>query len=164
MTLYYVSFFLKNIPVSFLQEILRKKTHKEWWIFLGRFFFLSSEFWQTKTKDPDTMGWYACMLSCFSCVWLFFTPWTVAPQAPPSMGFSRQECWSGLPCPPPGDLPDPGNEPVSLRSPALAGGFFTTSVGTKHFWIDKQWNYSLNTIFVAKTSVTWIRTLSGFTV
>ena len=43
------------------------------------------------------------------------------------MGFSRQECWSGLPCPPPGDLPDPGIEPTSLMSPALAGGFLTTT-------------------------------------
>ena len=55
------------------------------------------------------------------------TQWTVAPQAPLSMGFSRQEYWSGLPCPPPGDLPDPGIKPVTLESPALAGGFFTTS-------------------------------------
>ena len=46
---------------------------------------------------------------------------------PLSMGFSRQEYWSGLPCPPPEDLPGPGIEPVSLMSPALAGGFFTTS-------------------------------------
>ena len=43
------------------------------------------------------------------------------------MGFSKQEYWSGLPCPPPGDLPDPGIEPTSPLSPALAGGFFTTS-------------------------------------
>ena len=43
------------------------------------------------------------------------------------MGFSRREYWSGLSWPPPGDLPDPGTEPVSLTSPALAGGFFTTS-------------------------------------
>ena len=47
---------------------------------------------------------------------LFATPWTIAYQAPPSMGFSRQEYWSGLPFPSPGDLPDPGIEP---RSPAL---------------------------------------------
>ena len=53
--------------------------------------------------------------------------WTVALQAPLSMGFSRQEYWSGLPCPPPGDLPDPGMEPVSLMSPALTGRFFTPS-------------------------------------
>ena len=48
-------------------------------------------------------------------------------QAPLSMGFSRQEYWSGLPCPPPGDLGNPGIEPTSLLFPALAGGFFTTS-------------------------------------
>ena len=65
-----------------------------------------------------------CMLSR---VWLFVTPWTVAHQAPPSMGFSRQEYWSGLPLPPPGDLPIPGVEPKSLTSPALAGSFFITS-------------------------------------
>ena len=52
------------------------------------------------------------------------TPWTVAHQAPLSMGFSRQEYWRGLPFPSPGDLPDPGTEPTS---PALAGGVFTTS-------------------------------------
>ena len=68
-----------------------------------------------------------CVLSCFSHVQLYATPWTVAGQAPLSMGFSRQECWSGLPCTPPGDLPDPGIEPMSLRAPALAGRFFTTS-------------------------------------
>ena len=53
------------------------------------------------------------------------TPWTVARQAPLSMGFSRQEYWSGLPCPPPGDLLNPGIEPVSSIYPALAGEFFT---------------------------------------
>ena len=52
----------------------------------------------------------------WSRVWLFVTPWTVAYQASPSMGFSRQEYWSGLPFPSPGDLPNPGIEP---RSPAL---------------------------------------------
>ena len=56
------------------------------------------------------------------------TLWTVARQAPLSMEFSRQECWSGLPCPPLGDLPNPGIEPASIRSPALARGFFTASV------------------------------------
>ena len=53
------------------------------------------------------------------------TTWTVARQALLSMGFSRQEYWSGLPCPSPGEDPDPGIEPVSLLSPALASGFFT---------------------------------------
>ena len=55
------------------------------------------------------------------------TPWTVARQAPLSMGFSKQEHWSGLPCPPLGDLSDPEIEHTSLKSPALAGRFFTIS-------------------------------------
>ena len=55
----------------------------------------------------------------------FVTPWTVARQASLFMGFSRQEQWSGLPCPPPGDLPYPGIKPASLTSLALAGMFFT---------------------------------------
>ena len=63
---------------------------------------------------------YVCVLSCFSYVRLCATPWTVARQAPLYMEFSRQEYWSGLPFPPPGDLPNPGTEPVSLLSPALA--------------------------------------------
>ena len=61
-----------------------------------------------------------------SHVWLFATPWIVAFQAPLSMKFSRQKYWSGLPFSPPEDLPDPGIEPTSLASPALAGRFFTT--------------------------------------
>ena len=61
-----------------------------------------------------------------SRVQLFATPWSVGHQAPLSMGFSRQEYWSGLPFPPPGYLPKPGSKPTSLASPALAGGFFTT--------------------------------------
>ena len=60
-----------------------------------------------------------CVLSHFSHV--FATLWTVAHQAPLSMRFSRQGYWSGLPCPPPGDLPDPGIKPVSLMSLALTG-------------------------------------------
>ena len=52
-------------------------------------------------------------MKLLSRVWLFVTPWTVAYQAPPSMGFSRQEYWSGLPFPSPGDLPNPGTEPGS---------------------------------------------------
>ena len=87
-----------------------------------------------------------CMLSRFSRVQLFATLWTVAHQAPLSVGFSRQDCWSGLPWPAPGDLPNPGIELTSLKSPALAGGFFTTSFTWKAHdgkcwagWITK-WN------------------------
>jgi len=75
-----------------------------------------------------------CVLSWFSHVrlmdWLLsesYDLWTVARQAPLSMGFPRQKYWSGLPCPPPGDLPDPGIELTSLMFPVLTGVFFTTS-------------------------------------
>ena len=61
-----------------------------------------------------------------SRVQLFANPWTVARQAPLSMGLSWQEYWSGLPFPPPGHLPDPEIKPTPLASPALAGKFFTT--------------------------------------
>ena len=60
------------------------------------------------------------------CVQLFVTPWIVSHQASLSMESSRQECWSGLPFTTPGDVPNPGSEPMSLVSPALAGKFFTT--------------------------------------
>ena len=69
---------------------------------------------------------HCAVLSCFSPVPLFATSWTVVHQAPLSMGLSRQEYWTGLPFPPPGDLPDSGTELMSLTSSALAGGFFTT--------------------------------------
>ena len=69
----------------------------------------------------------ACMVSRFSRVRLFVTPWTVARQAPLPTGFSRQGYWSGLPCPPPGDLSNPGTEFPSLMSVALTGRFFTSS-------------------------------------
>ena len=68
----------------------------------------------------------ACMVSHFNHVRFFVTLWTVALQDSLSMGFFRQEYWSGLPCPPPGDLPDPGIEPTSLVSSALAGRISTT--------------------------------------
>ena len=71
------------------------------------------------------------MLSHFSCVWLFVTLWAVAVPLPLSMGFSKQGYWSGLPCPPPGDLPNSVMEPSSLMSPALACMFFITSATWK---------------------------------
>ena len=84
-------------------------------IFCGassRLFLLS------QTLPGGTQFFCSAMNVCLllSCVRLFVNPWTVAHQAPLSMGFCRQEYWSGLPCPSPGDLPDPGIEP---RSPAL---------------------------------------------
>ena len=74
----------------------------------------------------------------------FVTLWTVALQALLSMGFSRQEYWSGLPCPPPGDRPGPGTESTSLVSPALSGRFFTTGVPEKLLCEEGTFDYSLD--------------------
>ena len=111
------------------------------------FFYLAlmKAIWRLKLfwlvpNDPPNMGqvhghvlllllfvyFYKWMWSV-SCVWLFVSPWTVAHQAPLPMEFSRQEYWGGVPFLTPGDLPNPGVESASLASPALAGGFFTTS-------------------------------------
>ena len=76
---------------------------------------------------------HACMLSPFGHAQFFATLRAIAHQAPLFIGFSRQEYWSGLPFPPPGDLPDPGLEPLFLVSPALAGGFFTTNATWEGF-------------------------------
>ena len=70
---------------------------------------------------------HVSMLSCFHCVQIWAILWTVACYTPLSMGFFRQEYWSGWPCPLSWDLPNPGIEPTSLMFPALAGGYFTTS-------------------------------------
>ena len=78
---------------------------------------------------------YIYILRNFSHVWLFATLWIIALQAPLSMGFSRQEHWSGLPCPPLGDLPDLGIQPVSLTSPALEGRLFNISVTWEAPWV-----------------------------
>ena len=63
-----------------------------------------------------------CVLRCVSHVRFFATLWSISHQAPLTMRFSRQEYWCGMPCPPPGDHPNPGIKPVFLMSSALAGG------------------------------------------
>ena len=78
------------------------------------------------------------LLSHLIPVQLFATLWTIAYQAPLSMGFSRKEYQSGFPCPLPGDLLDPGIESMSLRSPALAGRFFTTGTSWKSILMDRN--------------------------
>ena len=81
-------------------------------------FIKSRDFWtwyQVKVKESESEVAQSCLTLC--------TPWTVAHQAPPSMGFSRQEYWSGLPFPSPGDLPNPGIKP---RSPALQADILTS--------------------------------------
>ena len=92
----------------------------------------------------------ACVLSRIQ---LFVTPWTIACQASPSMEFSRQEYWSGLPFPTLEDLPDPRIEPVSSVSPVLAGKSFTTEPpGKPHYIGDRvdlrtdAYSFELNVI------------------
>ena len=92
----------------------------------GSYFLLKYSYFAIVLLSPVKQSIHMCVLSHISHVRLSATPWTKACQAPQSMGFSRQEYWSGLKCFPPGDLHDPGIEPMSLISPALAGGFFTT--------------------------------------
>ena len=115
------------------------------WTFLDSTCLLSTESETPPTLwvEPNGMcfhkfsRWFPCMLKFCKHSWkyakilcnriqLFTTPWTVAHQAPLSVGFSKQEYWSGLPCPPPADLPDSWIKPWSHRSPALASRFFTT--------------------------------------
>ena len=79
------------------------------------------------TQSSEKTSLCVCLLSHVSRVQLFAILCTVALLSPLSMGFPRHEYWSGQPFPSPGDLPDSGIEPMSLMSPALAGGFFTTS-------------------------------------
>ena len=95
---------------------------------------------QRKCKFPgvanqglhDPSPFQMCVPTCvLSHAQLSVTPWTVTCQTPPSMGFSRQEHWIELPSPPPEDLSNPGIEPVSLVSPALAGRFFTPAPSRK---------------------------------
>ena len=101
------------------------------WLFIGYFctencnkFILNSHYWSNRM----------CACKVFSVVCLFAILWTIAHQAPMSMGFSRQEYWSGLLCPLPGNLPDPGIEPGSPTSPAPSDRFFTTSAT----WLSTQ--------------------------
>ena len=100
--------------------------------------------WEARVSRPEDRN--ICHVCVLSRVWLSACPWTVALQALLSMGFSRQEYWHGLPCPPPRDLPHQGIEPVSLVSPALAGRFCTTrATWEAHEWVS-EWLKSLNRV------------------
>ena len=96
-----------------------------------------------KTKPCDQLLKWSEVKS-LSCVRLFATPWTVAYQAPPSMGFSRQEYWSGLPFPSSGDLPNPGIEP---RFPALEADTLTSEPPGIRYHQKKSYNLSSLFIF-----------------
>ena len=86
----------------------------------------------------------ACVLSC---VQLFETLWTTAHQAPLSMGFSRQEHWSGMLYPLPGELPNPEIEPMSLMSSPLAGRFFTVMPPAKPLFLYIECNVHAHIFF-----------------
>ena len=136
-----------KIPETRSQEIsliFQKKNKLKWeWNLKNILDWLIGGYWHLPippfTASVDfCISWHPCwqdscvtmhayMLSRFSRVWLFVTLWTVGCQAPLSMESPRQEYWSGLSFPPPGNLPDSGIEPTSLMSPALAGGFFITN-------------------------------------
>ena len=94
--------------------------------------------WTTEMTELSTLhvecGSFSMCAQLLSHVWLFATLWTVAHPAPLSMEFYRQAYWSELPCPPPGDLLDPGIGPRSSVSPALAGRFFTTEPPMKQLY------------------------------
>ena len=119
-----------NLRMSFLGIYLKEvKTylHKSTciWMLVAALFIIT----KTEINHQSSVGeqvhklQYIQIVKSLICVRLFATPWTGAHQAPPSMGFSRQEYWSGLPFPSPGDLPDPGIEP---RSPALQADALTS--------------------------------------
>ena len=113
---------------------------------------------------PSWLKHYLCIyLDMLVCMWAWSvvsdseTPWTVAHQAPLFMGFPRQEYWSGLPFPSPGDLPDPGIEPVSLASPTLVSVFFTTAPPGKPLWI-----WDLSPIPLASPGLLLLATSKGW--
>ena len=103
-----------------------------------------------------------CLPSHFSRVRLFATPWTIARQAPLSTGFSRQEYWSGLPCPPPGDIPDPGIKPTFLKSPALAVMFFTTRTTWEALKTRKCPSFQKGVKCLALKRKQWFKTMLHF--
>ena len=88
--------------------------------------------WKSMSMSVQYMVYvYVCVLSCFSCARLSATLWTVAHRAPLCMGFSRQEYWSGLPCPPPGDSSQSRDQICVSCVSCLTSGFFTTSTTGK---------------------------------
>ena len=108
-----------------------------------------------KMKSSVPLSPCACVhAQSLSRVWLFVTPRTVALQVPLSVEFFLQEYWRGLPFPPPGDLPDPGVEPVSPVGPALVGGFFTTEPHGNYICKRGICKYKIYTIILAKMDTT----------
>ena len=110
-------------PTSYTLYLLQCFTFL-WHTYRQIYFIFSG--WLIWADKPSSLNVCACVLNRFSCVQLCATLWTVACQAPLSTGFSRQEYWSVLPCPPAGDLHEPSIEPKCPMTLALVDGFFTT--------------------------------------
>jgi len=94
-----------------------------------------------------------CRAYVLSCVWLFVTLWAIARQAPLSVGFSRQEYWSRLPFPSPGDLPDPGIEPPSSVSPALQANSIPAEPSGKPVAVGLTWHYYLHYVCISESQI-----------
>ena len=124
-----------SVPLLLMGETMRLREKATWIIPLSQKPPNKTSWWQEHVSFHAysfcftfiLLQYFPLHFSNYRRVWFFVTSWTVVYQAPLSMGFSRQEYWSGLPCPSPGDFPDAGIKPVSLMSPALAGRFLTTS-------------------------------------
>ena len=104
---------------AFTNQAGKQDTSRTPDVFMCFFSFISP------SHQDNSQPVFCSAAAVLSCVQLVATPWTLVHLAPLSMGFSRQEYWSGLLFPPPGDLPNPEIKPGSPASPALAGGFFT---------------------------------------
>ena len=125
--MYFSFFFCNQLPIKIFCKHyikLHKDQHFLLHILIPNFTLKNNLF--GKWSRNCMCKYNACMPSCFTCILFFVSLWTVVHQPPRSLGFSRQEYWNGLLCPPPGNLPDPGIEPASPKSPALSGRFFTT--------------------------------------
>ena len=155
-------FFPLRNPGSFMENgIWRPQSGWEEFIATELFLFLE----QKSSQFPGLRSIYVCIywavLRRFRHVQHFVTLGTLAHQAPLSMGFSRQEYWSRLSCPPPGDLPDPGMGLVSLISPALASTFFTTSATWEAQYVSTPIAISRHTM--NHTILYWIHSIRLFT-
>ena len=104
-----------------------KHLEKNRYMYMHNWVCMTESLCCTQGASTNIVNQLCVRVESLSHVQVFETLGTITHQAPLSQGFSRQEYWCGLPCPPPGDLPDPGIKPASLMSPALTGGFFTTT-------------------------------------
>ena len=105
--------------------------HLEFFFMQNLFYAFTYSFQQVCVCVCGVCVWVCVCMCPLSCIQFFVTPWSVAGQAPLSMGFPRQEYWSGLPFPTPGELSNPGIKPASPASPTVAGRFFTSEPSGK---------------------------------